>query len=618
MGTKFKCALLPLAIAASLSGTVHGGELLDVESYLPKNTKILYSQEKQIGEQRYLFVKYLNPQTQEPEEVVVNAKGIPIDVSRIPRIKQSILASDLVARLAVDDIAPIKVNIALKSPVIDIKSKPSYGGANIYEGHVVVSKNGQLTDEKSLQMDLKLESELLHKADLERRSKLSEIGKELIKRNAWSKDKKLNEQLEQGLSTLTLILTKNEIDKLVKTSVDLIDGIELYTEPKDGIVGAMLDTRVDPHALNYSARRGNGVGIYMTESGCANAGHITNYTRLSGPRTDHAENVSAILRAVSPDSYVYCRGGAVLPSASDLNGSGGNPQVHIVTRSNGSSGSNSYSISDRDWDNLVYNNQVLTFLLAGNNGNSDDEIWSPGKGLNMVTVGSYDDSIDTISDFSSAQNPQTKNQKPEISAPGVDITAGGHTMSGTSMATPHAAAFGADLLSAYTWLQLKPAYAKAFMMKGATKTIAGGANAVGVGGLDFYDAYYNGTSTWWEGGNSSFDFFDDNDSVPNSGYIEREVFLNSSYNNVRIVFAWLNRGDYTYNNRTNVNPIGMDMDISVYDPNGNYVAGSWSYNNPYEMVNFNPSMSGTYVVKIKRWANRDTSSKFHAGLGINW
>jgi hypothetical protein len=62
----------------------------------------------------------------------------------------------------------------------------------------------------------------------------------------------------------------------------------------------------------------------------------------------------------------------------------------------------------------------------------------------------------------------------------------------------------------------------------------------------------------------------------------------------------------------------MDMDISVYDPNGSYVGSSVSYDNPYEMVNFNPAITGIYVVKIRRWANRDTSSRFHAGLSINW
>ena len=62
----------------------------------------------------------------------------------------------------------------------------------------------------------------------------------------------------------------------------------------------------------------------------------------------------------------------------------------------------------------------------------------------------------------------------------------------------------------------------------------------------------------------------------------------------------------------------MDLDMRVYDPNGHYVGGSYSWDNPYESLTFNPSVSGTYTIKINRYANRDTSSKLHMGMSINW
>ena len=156
------------------------------------------------------------------------------------------------------------------------------------------------------------------------------------------------------------------------------------------------------------------------------------------------------------------------------------------------------------------------------------------------------------------------------------------------------------------------------MLAAAKKNINGGEDAVGVGGLDFYDGYYSATNTWWEGGNASFDYYDNHDSHPNSGYIEREVYLSSYMDDVQIAFSWLNRPEYTYWHQNDTHPIAMDMDIRVIDPNGNYVAGSSSWDNPYEVVRFNPAVSGTYTVKISRYANRDTSTKFHAGLSINW
>jgi len=314
----------------------------------------------------------------------------------------------------------------------------------------------------------------------------------------------------------------------------------------------------------------------------------------------------------------------VLPSDYQVyNSSNGNVIVHIASMSFGwgigtDDGGNHYLTYDRDWDNFVYYMQTLTFVSAGNRGDIDDEITSPAKALNVVTVGNSGDSNDAMSGDSSAKDPQTKNQKPEISAPGNMITAGGHSLSGTSMAAPHAAGFAADLMSEYTWYQLRPALSKALLLAGSTKPVNGGANAAGVGGLNFVDSYHGATSSWWAGNNSSYAYYDSIDSSPSNGFIEREVFLNSALSNVRVVFAWLNRGDYTYSHRDDTHPIGMDMDIAIYDPNGALVGGSASWDNPYEMVNFDPLVSGTYVVRINRFSNRDTISKFHAGLVINF
>lgn len=379
----------------------------------------------------------------------------------------------------------------------------------------------------------------------------------------------------------------------------------------------MLATNITPYALNYSGQ-GNAIGVYMSEGNCPDPSHITNYMRLSGSTGSHAENVSAIIRGVSPESYVYCRSGYTLPTSADLNGYSGNPRIHIQTHSWGSGDNTSYALLDRDFDNYVYDNAIASFKSAGNAGTGTGNVTTPGKALNLITVGNYDDSTNGINSSSSFVNPETNNEKPELVAPGTSITAGGWTMTGTSMASPHAAGFAADMMSGYSWLQLKPYYIKSIMLAGASDIISGGVDKVGVGGIDFYRTYYNSTNTWWEGSNSSFSYFDSIDSYPNNGSIDRVVYLSSSYSNVRIALSWLNSGTYVYNNRTAAHPIGMDMDFTVYDPNGNYVANSLSWDDPYEFVSFSPSVSGNYRVSINRYANRDTSSKLHMGLSIDW
>ena len=83
-----------------------------------------------------------------------------------------------------------------------------------------------------------------------------------------------------------------------------------------------------------------------------------------------------------------------------------------------------------------------------------------------------------------------------------------------------------------------------------------------------------------------------------------------------MVVTWLNRGYYTFSNRTNAHPIGTDLDITVYDPLGNFVGSPYSWDNGYEIVEFDPTMNGHYTIEIRRYANRDTQSNLRIGLAV--
>jgi hypothetical protein len=363
----------------------------------------------------------------------------------------------------------------------------------------------------------------------------------------------------------------------------------------------------------------------MSEESCPDPGFISNYMRINANAVvtgiNHAQNVSAIVRGVSPESYVYCRSGYTLPTAADLNGYNGNPRVYAETHSWGETTANTdYRIRDRDFDNHVYNDAIANFQSAGNvtASNPTGIVSTPAKALNLTSVGNYNDATDTLSSSSCHIDSQIDNDKPEVSAPGTSITAGGWTMSGTSMASPHAAGFAADLMSASAWLQLKPARVKAAMLSGAAKVIAGGADKVGVGGIDFYRAFYNGTSSSCTGDNASFAAFDAGDYLPNNGTVDRSVSLDASLTNVRVALAWLNRGTYTYDHRADASPLGIDLDLCVHDPNGKLVGCSTSFDNPYELFSFDPVVSGNYRVSIARSANRDVASKMHMAVHIDW
>lgn len=280
-----------------------------------------------------------------------------------------------------------------------------------------------------------------------------------------------------------------------------------------------------------------------------------------------------------------------------------------------------YSQIDQEWDDFVYNNPVATILAAGNQPNNPANgwnVWSPAKALNILTVGNYNDANNTINPTSCHINPSTQNEKPEISFPGTNITAGGHAnFTGTSMASPHAAAAAADFMGAWPRFQSAPARMKALMLSAPREDIVGGVGTVGVGGFDYLSAKV-GWSWWWSGSNGQFGAMDSWDYLPNNGRIDVRSYLNASLPKVWVSLAWLNRGTFMFQNQWHWNPIGMDMNLFVYDPNGNLIAQSASLNNPYEMVSFDPQVTGYYRVSIARTANNDPASRIDMGLVLNY
>ena len=540
-----------------------------------------------------------------------------VDEDTQPDVIEELLRNVLRAVLPIE---LVEVTISLRDAVEDNGGTEVLGdarGSLVESFQDSIRVNGASVTLDGIQMMQEMREE--HRATVQeaRRSLRYARLQELAQRQAWDISETELQAFSSEFGSLVRVMQAQDVVRMAENNQDLIAAVGLYREGQDGsLTTAMAATSASPGALQLSNAQWAGIGVWLTESGCPPANFLSNYTRISGSDTDHSRNTTSILRAVSPAARIYCKGGAVLPNSTELMGSNGGPRVHIISRSNGVSGS-LYDTLDRNWDDFTYSSNVLVVQAAGNGGNTT-VVSGPGRGLNILTVGNYNDATMYINSSSSGGDPtNTRSPKPELSGPGTNINAGGFTMTGTSQSTPHIAGLLADVQQAYSWLVLNPELLKAHAIASATDWVPGGKPAAGEGGYDYLSGHWSFHNFWWQGSNGAFASWANSDPFPNNGAID--VLFNFTQGQVIvIVLSWLTRGTFTYDNRNKANPIGIDLDVELFGPNGAFVAGSYGWDSPYELLNLRITQTGQHIIRIRRPFNRDTSNLSRIGLSVNW
>ncbi|GLH96659.1 peptidase [Phytohabitans aurantiacus] len=205
---------------------------------------------------------------------------------------------------------------------------------------------------------------------------------------------------------------------------------------------------------------------------------------------------------------------------------------------------------------------TLFVIAAGNAG--PETIGAPGSAASALTVGAVDKS-DALADFSST-GPLigTGGLKPDLTAPGVDITAaraqeGGYTtLSGTSMATPHvsgAAAILAQRHPDWTGERLKAA------LMSSAKGLAGHYSGyeVGTGRLDVAAAVSNTVQATGSAFFGNYDF----PHEPGDAPVTKPVtFTNSGKTPVTLNLA-VTGGPFTVGSPSVTVPAGGSADVQV-------------------------------------------------------
>lgn len=301
-----------------------------------------------------------------------------------------------------------------------------------------------------------------------------------------------------------------------------------------------------------------------------------------------------------------------------------NNGARIINYSFSVNSSGSLVALDRYVDYVVRNRRVTLMKSAGNIGSTcsgpSNKVTSPGIGWNMITVGSYDDkntatnSDDVMSSFSCYGNPTSPHsdrEKPEVVAPGSNITTTYctdssncfSTVSGTSFSTPITAGCAALLMQRNTTLQYWPESIKAVLMASAAANIEGSpqlSDKDGAGGIacDYADDVVRRVN-----GVESHGTFSKSD------FPKTYVFSATAGQTVRMAIAWDSTIDTASPPTTD--ELKADLDLVVTGSNGSIVAYSTSYDNSYEIVSFIAPTTGRYRATVNAY-RFDGSSEYMA------
>jgi serine protease AprX len=365
---------------------------------------------------------------------------------------------------------------------------------------------------------------------------------------------------------------------------------------------------------------GTGIKVAVIETQGGRAGTNASFLPIAEQDTEyscwngtHARQVASVIASTNP-TYLGIAHGVSLFVGGSCSGKWSQlgKQIGVAIEWGARAINLSYGLNkhgtptskDKAMDDLIQNLWVFMGVSAGNGGGF---VESPGTAYNVMTVGNLNDqgtsgiADDTISGRSDWVNPSSRyddREKPEVAAPGTNITVnptGSNplTGSGTSFSAPMVTGAAALLMDRKAGLKIWPEALKAILMATAWNNVHGTSDEVGpkdgAGGIRCLRALnvVEGTTGGWGGVDYSC-------SAPTTLDVD-DVYLEAG-RRCRIVIVWDQHHGYgSYKKQPSA-----DLDLLIRH-GGTGIAQSTSWCSNFEMVDFTPAVSGTYQILIRKY-----------------
>lgn len=357
------------------------------------------------------------------------------------------------------------------------------------------------------------------------------------------------------------------------------------------------------------------------------AGVVQDGPYVCGTAQAHSTGVVGIIRSWRPTVFGFAPGASVW-----VGGSCGGNSGQLTNRSTAAAdwGARALNLSwgsnigltpgplDRFYDDMTINRFRTIVKSAGNRDvpcAADGNVSSPGLAYNIITVGNFDDRntvswtdaggdtiFNTCSSYKDPSSSHGDREKPEVAAPGTNINSTtiaspwtGSIGSGTSFAAPMVTSAAALLMNRNSTLTIWPEINKAILMTSAVHNLEGSGRLSerdGAGGivLDRADDIARKASNQSDWGGIGY-------TCSTATNTTLDTIPASSGQRIRATIAFDNDPAYgSYASQP-----AADLELQILNSSGAVVAQSISYDNTYEIVDFNAPASGTYTMRVNKF-----------------